>query len=102
MTWFDADGDRLREEGELGMADVQITVVRDGTQVEQAVTDGDGTYRFVSLRAGEYVVRETQPESLRYSSTTDEVEVTLAAGQQVTVDFGDWDGIPLWLPMILR
>jgi len=26
----------------------------------------------------------------------------LAAGQQVTVDFGDWDGIPLWLPMTLR
>jgi hypothetical protein len=101
VAWFDVDGDGGRDEGEPGLAGVQITLFRDGAQIERVVTLGDGSYSLPPLSSGEYLVRETQPAWLRYSSTPDDVPVTLAAGQHATVDFGDWAGIPLWLPMML-
>ena len=65
-------------------------------------TGGDGAYRFAALPPGTYLVREIQPGWLRFSTTPDEVPVTLATGETRTVDFGDWDGRPTYLPLILR
>jgi len=28
--------------------------------------------------------------------------VNLAAGQEAIVNFGDWNGLPIWLPLLLR
>jgi protocatechuate 3,4-dioxygenase beta subunit len=64
------------------------------------VTLDDGRYRFPSLSPGAYVVQEVQPAWLRYSSTPDELTVNLAAGQEAIVNFGDWNGLPIWLPLL--
>jgi hypothetical protein len=47
-------------------------------------------------------VREVQPSWLRYSTTPDEVVVFVGAGQELRVDFGDWNGVAIWLPLIVR
>ena len=65
-------------------------------------TLGDGSYQFPSLPPGTYRVREQNPPWLRFSSTPNDVLVILSADQDVTVDFGDWNGRPVWVPMILR
>jgi protocatechuate 3,4-dioxygenase beta subunit len=71
-------------------------------QTGQATTGDDGAYRFAGLEPASYLVRETQPTRLHFSTTPDEVPVTLAAGETRTVDFGDWDGRQTYLPLILR
>ena len=65
-------------------------------------TTGDGAYRFAVLLPGTYMVRETQPAWMRWSTTSNQVTVSLAAGETRTVDFGDWNGRPTYLPLILR
>ena len=101
-VWLDADGDALPDAGEPGLAGVTIRLLRDGVQVGQAATAGDGAYRFSALPPGAYRVREIQPAWVRFSTTPDEVPVTLAAGETRTVNFGDWDGRALYLPLVLR
>ena len=65
-------------------------------------TGGDGAYRFVALTPGTYTVREVQPSWLHFSTTPDDVTVTLDAGRVAVVDFGDWNGRSAWLPLIVR
>ena len=48
-----------------------------------------------------YVLLAAHPAWLRFSSTADSVPVTLTVGVNVAVDFGDWDGLPTWLPLIV-
>jgi hypothetical protein len=101
-VWLDADGDGQRDAGEPGLPDVTVKLLHDGIQIGQATTDEDGTYRLADLERNTYRVREIQPARLRWSTTPDEIIVTLAAGESRTVDFGDWNGRPTYLPLILR
>ncbi len=84
------------------MAGITVRLFRDGRQIGQTMTGDDGAYRFTALPPGMYTLREIQPDWLRWSTTPDEVNVVLAAGETRTVDFGDWNGRPLWLPVIFR
>jgi hypothetical protein len=99
---YDTDGNGVLGGNEPGLAGVNVVLLQEGRQVGQQVTAGDGSYSFTSLPAGEYMVRESQPEWLRYSSTPDEVTLRLAVGQRATVNFGDWNGLPAWLPLVVR
>ena len=47
-------------------------------------------------------MNEAQPTRLRYSTTPNNMTLTLAAGETRSVDFGDWNGRPTHLPLILR
>ena len=47
-------------------------------------------------------MREVQPSWLHFSTTPNDVTVTLVAGRIAVVDFGDWNGRAAWLPLILR
>ena len=93
-VWLDANGDGRRDTKESGLPGVTVKLFRDGIQIGQAATTGDGAYRFVVLEFGAYQVREVQPGWLRWSTTPNEVTVALAAGETRTVDFGDWNGRP--------
>ncbi len=53
------------------------------------------------LAPGSYTVREVQPAGFRFSSTPNEVTLTLVAGETRSVDFGDWNGRPIYLPLVL-
>jgi hypothetical protein len=101
-VWRDLNGNGAQETGEPGEAGVTIRLYVQGTPVGTTVTLDDGRYRFPSLSPGAYVVQEVQPAWLRYSSTPDELTVNLAAGQEAIVNFGDWNGLPIWLPLLLR
>ena len=60
------------------------------------------TYRFASLAAGSYRVREAHPSWMRYSSTPDEVTVQIRAGEEGVANFGDWNGRFIYLPLLAR
>ncbi len=101
-VWHDLDGDGTREAGEPGLPGVTIRLFAGGTQVGQTITVGDGTYRFPSLLPGNYRVQELQPAWLRFSSTPDEVDATVLSGGLAIVNFGDWNGRQVWLPVVLH
>ena len=101
-VWLDIDGNAAQDPAEPGLSGVTVRLLRDGIQIGQATTAGDGAYRFAALPPGTYLVRELQPDWLRWSTTPDEVTVVLAAGETRTVDFGDWSGRRTYLPLILR
>ena len=81
-----------------------INLFRAGLQVDQAITNADGAYRFAGMTPGTYRVAEVQPPWLRFSTTPDEVTVTVANGGEALVDFGDWNGPArtVWLPLVVR
>ena len=101
-VWLDADGDGRHDTGEFGLVGIRIELVRNGVLMGMDTTGGDGTYRFAGLPPGTYLVRERQPDWLRWSTTPAEVTVVLANGATLTVDFGDWNGRGSYLPLILR
>ncbi len=101
-AWYDANGDGARDAAEPGLVGVTIRLFRAGVQVGQAATDAAGGYRFSGLIPDNYTVREAQPAWLRWSTTPDEVQIALANGQHAVINFGDWNGRPTWLPLIVR
>jgi hypothetical protein len=92
----------VREVGEPGLVGVTVRLFAGAIQVGQTATVGDGTYRFPPLLPGDYRVQELQPAWLRFSSTPDEVRVTVVNGGLAIADFGDWNGWPVWLPLLLH
>jgi hypothetical protein len=101
-VWLDIDGNRAQDGDEPALSGVTVRLFRDGIQIGQAATRGDGAFRFAVLPSGAYLVREVQPGWLRFSTTPDEVTVVLTAGETRVVDFGDWSGRQTYLPQILR
>ncbi len=70
-----------------GLPGVRIDLYLQGSGdiVATAVTDPDGNYAIDSLEAGSYTVTMVTP--LGYIAASEEVAVTIAGGQNVTVDF---------------
>jgi protocatechuate 3,4-dioxygenase beta subunit len=51
------------DSGDVGLADVNITLLdADGNLIAWTLTDANGSYRFVDLEPGNYLVREIQPD----------------------------------------
>lgn len=101
-TWLDQNGDGLRDAGEPPVPGVIIVLIEGEMAIDAAVTAADGGYRFTALPPARYRVREQQPAGLRLSTTPDEVEAEVLPGATVRVDFGDWAGWPVWLPLLVR
>ena len=101
IVWLDSNGSGVQDADEPGIRGVQIVLSEEGAAMSVR-TDADGGYRFMGLEPGSYSVRETQPAGWRFSTTPDEVPITLAAGETRNVNFGDWNGRPTWLPLIMR
>jgi len=102
VVWHDRDGDGQQTPDEPGVLGIVVKLYAGGLQIGETTTLGDGAYHFGALVPGAYVVRAGQPGWLRFSSTPDEVVVVVAAGQALRVDFGDWNGVAIWLPLIVR
>jgi len=66
-VWFDANNNGLREEGEIGIPGVTVTLsgadLRGQVVAIVVMTDADGVYRFEQVPAGTYSVQETQPRA---------------------------------------
>jgi uncharacterized repeat protein (TIGR01451 family) len=63
LVWHDANLNGVQDSGELGIANVSVSLIRDGTTVAVDTTDASGLYAFGGLCAGSYVV-EVNPGSL--------------------------------------
>ena len=77
------------------LANVRIEVVQEGRgHFRTATTNGDGVACTTSTACPPELTRvhEIQPPWLRFSSTPNGVIVFVAAGDTLTIDFGDWNG----------
>ena len=82
-VWLDSNGNGLQDTDEVGVPDVQVTLLfADGTSTEQVtITDQDGYYRFEGLLPDDYRVRfelATLPP--------DHVVTQPTAGEDTTLD----------------
>lgn len=84
----DPQRDGVNGGGEPPLAGVTIELVQNGVVIATTTTGPDGTYTFIDLPAGDYTVREVQPDGYG-SSSPNEVSVNLTPGQTQTVDFAD-------------
>jgi photosystem II stability/assembly factor-like uncharacterized protein len=103
LVWHDLNGDAAQQSHEPGLAGVTIHLFRWDQKIGETQAAGDGSYSFTRLVPGSlYRVREVQPAWLRWSTTPDEVNVPLGNGEHAIVNFGDWNGLPVWLPVVLH
>ncbi|QDT05620.1 Serine-aspartate repeat-containing protein D precursor [Rubripirellula lacrimiformis] len=62
-VYNDRDGDCVFDPDEMGIEGTRVELYNSaGEMIGFTLTDADGNYRFTNLAAGEYVVREIQPE----------------------------------------
>ena len=58
FVWFDADKNGQQDEGESGLEGIRVELYDSNDELNQTTsTDENGTYRFINLDAGEYVVK---------------------------------------------
>lgn len=100
-AWHDLNGNGSRETNEPGLIGIKVRLYFDGSQIGETTTNGNGSYDFVSIEPGDYLLVEVQPSWLLFSTTPQQVDVTVNAGEYVTVNFGDWNGMSVWLPISL-
>jgi uncharacterized repeat protein (TIGR01451 family) len=108
FVWNDANRNGVQDAGELGIPNVMVSLIQDGTTLSVDTTDASGLYTFAGLCSGEYVV-EVNPSTLPGSAgwlasppnagsndaadsdgIEDRASVSLPSdfGQDLTIDFG--------------
>jgi len=104
LVYSDRNGNGQYNAGEGLLAGAVVTVTTSGgTLVGVRITDGSEPYCFTGLAPGAYVLREQNPPG--YVSTTwDNLIVTVDAGQNTVVEFGDRapNYYDLYLPVIFK
>ena len=58
LKFEDANGNGVKDNGEAGLSNWRIQLSLNGTQIDSALTDGNGNYTFTGLMVGTYVVSE--------------------------------------------
>lgn len=84
LKFDDIDSDGVKDPGEPGVSGVFVCV----SSVGCTVTDGSGNYSFTGLEPNTYTVQEFSPNG-RINTTPVSQTVVVAAGQTVTVNFGN-------------
>ncbi len=88
MKYEDADGDGVKDAGEVGLQGWVISLTGSATALD--TTDGSGNYSFTNLAAGTYTVREVV-KSGWVQTTANPADITLAMGDTVSgVNFGNF------------
>ena len=99
LVWNDRNGNGTQEAGEPGLFGVTIQLWRNGAQISAQLTDINGSFYFANVPPDVYLVRESQPFWLRFSSTPNEAVLSITGGSEGRAEFGDWEGRPTWLPL---
>jgi hypothetical protein len=91
-VWDDLDGDGVRDEGEPGIAGLEVTLdaavgARGRLGGRTIVTDAAGRYRFDLVKPGAHVLQVQDPAGL-WPTTTVTLQVTTALHQTAQADFG--------------
>ncbi len=92
-VWEDLDCDGIRDPGEPGIANVEVTITDSQGNVQTLFTDADGHYTSDCLPSGETLVEVTPPPGNQTADPDgvldNQTNVFLPFGQNVTgVDFG--------------
>ena len=92
LVYDDLNQDGQHDPDEPGLSDVVVALTKAGEEIARITTAPGGKFSFPDLPSGVYVVQlvtDTLPE--RYEPTTPtELEVSLAQGEQVHLEFGAW------------
>ncbi|MDQ2692543.1 MAG: sortase, partial [Chloroflexota bacterium] len=89
IVFDDANANGVQDSGEAPLSGVTIQLRNNsGAVVATTTTTAAGAYGFTNLAAGSYTLREIDPTGY-VSTTLNTVALTLSAGTQATVHFGD-------------
>jgi hypothetical protein len=88
VVFNDANGNGIKEAGELGLGGVVITLtLPDGSGARTATSAGNGDYLFTGVAAGSYIV--SSPEIAGFARTTlGSIGVSVAANGSAQASFG--------------
>ena len=99
--WHDRNRNQSQDPGEVGLADVLITLKQGATVLATVRSGADGDFGFGNLLIGQYDVIETDPSGFTSTTPNDQqVMVTPASSTQVT--FGDAASPPIYLPLVVK
>lgn len=102
IVWLDRNGNGVREPGEVTLPAVEVRLEDlSGQVLRRTVTLEGGMYVFVDLLPGTYRVVQTNLLGL-FSTTPDEVLVTVESGKVSVVNFGDRLPLRQLLPLLFR
>jgi len=89
VVFNDMNGNKVRDEGEDGIANVPLELLdADGDVLETVNTDPQGSFNFSDIMPGTYQVRETDLEG--YTSTSpNTADVTVTPNGAAVANFGD-------------
>lgn len=89
FVYRDTNINFVRDNFDLGLANVAVRLERqNGQVVQQTTTDANGFYRFFNVLPGVYRIRELNPAGF-FSTTPDLVQIALNAAGAAVVNFGD-------------
>src|SRR5690606_25841141 len=85
VVWLDVDGEGTLGEAETTIADVTVSLTASDGTIEETTTAEDGSYEFIHLLPGDYIVQIDNPPSPTRASYDAEGEADSSAN--ITVAF---------------
>ena len=84
LCWLDLDGDGLQGMDEPGVPGVKITLLRDGQEIAQTVSDQYGFYRFSDLYPAVYTLQVAPPGQVK--PTKQRTDIPMIASSLLETD----------------
>ncbi|MGD9100577.1 MAG: SdrD B-like domain-containing protein, partial [Anaerolineae bacterium] len=86
----DLDGDGVQGPGETGLGGVVVSLIDPdtGATIITTTTTGNGSYIFIGVVPGDYIVQETDPDGF-ISTSSNTVPISIGSGGAATANFGD-------------
>jgi len=89
-SFFDKNGNSIRDSDEAGQADWSIQLSKEGAVINATTTDKDGSYSFANLAPGKYALAEVSQEGWATSLPADgSYSVDLTNADVSGMDFGN-------------
>ncbi len=82
VCWLDLNGDGFQGNGEPGIPNVKIELLKNGEAVAETVTDQYGFYRFEDVYPAEYTLRVTAPKEVKPTQYRDDIPMIASILQE--------------------
>ena len=101
VVWHDRNRNQSQDPGEIGLADVLITLKQGATVLATVRSGADGGFGFGNLSIGLYDVIETDPSGFT-STTPNSQRVLVTPASSTQVGFGDAANPSIYLPLVVK